>query len=136
EFFDWAVVITETGKMIGTCGFTSFDVENRRAEIGYVLNPAFWHNGFAREAVLAVTEFAFAELGMNRVEAHFIRGNDRSLRVMKSCGMVFEGMLRQYMLIKGEYRDIGFCGITRDMFSGSGYYRRVKEIGRFGRPAR
>ena len=108
EFYDWAVVITETGRMIGTCGFTTINVENRRAEVGYVFNPDYWGNGYATEAVSAAIEFAFKELGMNRVEAHYIVGNDKSLAVMKRCGMTPEGILKDYMLIKGDYKDIGF----------------------------
>ena len=125
EFYDWALVHTDTGKMIGTCGYTSFDHEHRRAEVGYVLNPLYWGKGFAREAVLAVTEFAFRELDMNRVEAHFIEGNARSRRVMERCGMTHEGMLQQYMFIKGDYRNIGICAVTRDRFGYEGCYSRV-----------
>ncbi len=124
DFYDWAVVWTETGKMIGTCGFTSFDHDHDRAEIGYVLNPGFWGHGIAPEAVSAILEFAFTELAINRVEAHFIEGNDRSFRVMQKCGMAFEGMLHQYMLIKGQYRNIGICAITRETFSFTGCYER------------
>ncbi len=127
EFYDWAVTVTETGKMIGTCGFTSFDHEHGRAEVGYVLNPDFWGQGIATEAVLAVTEFAFAELDINRVEAHFIEGNDRSLRVMQKCGMTFEGIFQEYMFIKGAYRNIGICAVTRDRFTLAGRYRREPE---------
>ena len=116
EYYDWAVTLTDSGKMIGTCGFTSFDFEHGRAEVGYVLNPDFWGRGIATEAVGAVIEFAFDELGANRVEAHFIEGNNASLRVMEKCGMTFEGYLKQYMLIKGEYKNIGFAAITRDNF--------------------
>lgn len=125
DFYDWAVVWNETGKMIGTCGFTSFDHEHARAEVGYVLNPSFWGMGIAAEAVMAAMEFAFTELDINRVEAHFIEGNDRSRRVMEKCGMAFEGMLQQYMLIKGYYRNVGICAITRDRYAPKGCYERV-----------
>ncbi|MBE6636914.1 MAG: GNAT family N-acetyltransferase [Ruminococcaceae bacterium] len=125
EFFDWALEHSESGKMIGTCGFTSFDHEHRRAEVGYVLNPYYWGHGLASEAVLAVTEFAFRELNMNRVEAHFMEGNTRSRHVMERCGMTYEGMLQQYMFIKGDYRNIGICAVTRDRFSFQGCYAHV-----------
>ena len=39
DFFDWAMVSRETGHMIGTCGFTSFNFSADSGEIGYVLNP-------------------------------------------------------------------------------------------------
>lgn len=124
EFYDWAVTVADSGKMIGTCGFTSFDFEHGRAEIGYVLNPSYWGQGIATEAVSAVIEFAFCELNANRVEAHFIKGNNASLRVTEKCGMTFEGYLRQYMLIKGEYKTIGFSSITRNEFSPKGAYEK------------
>ncbi len=123
DYFDWAVTLTDSGKMIGTCGFTSFDFDHGRVEVGYVLNPDFWGQGIATEAVGAVIEFAFTELNANRVEIHFIEGNNASLRVAEKCGMTFEGYLKQYMLIKGEYKNIGFAAITRDQFAYRGLYR-------------
>lgn len=122
EFYDWAIVFKENNKMIGTCGYTSIDVDNFRVEIGYVLNPEYWGKGIAAEAILAAEEFAFFRLGANRVEARFIEGNDRSLKVMLKCQMKFEGYLRQYMKIKGEYKNIGICSVTRDSFLGKGFY--------------
>ncbi len=129
DYCDWAVTVTETGKMIGTCGFTAINVENRRAEVGYVLNPEYWGNGYATEAVSAAIEFAFKELSMNRVEAHFISGNERSLAVMKRCGMTFEGFLKEYMLIKGSYKDIGFCAVTKSGFSQKNTYSLGESVG-------
>lgn len=131
DFHDWAVTLTDSGKMIGTCGFTSFDFENGRAEVGYVLNPKYWGQGIATEAVSAAIEFAFNELGANRVEAKFIEGNGASLRVMEKCGMTFEGYHKQYMYIKGEYKNIGFAAITRDNFRGSGAYKKQVSAFRF-----
>lgn len=125
DFFDWAVTLADSGKMIGTCGFTSFDFEHGRVEVGYVLNPEYWNMGIGTEAVGAVIEFAFNEFDANRVEAHFIEGNKASLRVMEKCGMTFEGIHRQYMLVKGEYKNIGFAAITRDQFISKDLYVRL-----------
>lgn len=74
EFCDWAVTLADSGKMIGTCGYTSYDIEHRRMEVGYVLNPHYWGQGIATEAVTATIAFAFEELDMNRVEAHYMVG--------------------------------------------------------------
>lgn len=115
-FFDWALVLKQTGKMIGSCGFTTLDPDHLRAEIGYVLNPRYWGQGIASEAVSSVIVYAFEELGANRVEAHFMVENKPSLRVMERCGLTFEGIHKQYMLVKGRFRDIGVCGITRDSY--------------------
>ena len=127
DYYDWAVTLTESGKMVGTCGYTSFNFEHGRVEIGYVLNPDFWGQGIATEAVSALTEFAFKELNANRVEIHFIEGNNASLRVAEKCGMTLEGYLKQYMLIKGEYKNIGFAGVTKDKFEVIGRYEKIEK---------
>jgi ribosomal-protein-alanine N-acetyltransferase len=110
-FYDWAVIYEPDCKMVGTCGFTSFNCSSDSAEVGYVLNPDYWGKGIATEALSRVLEFGFEELGLHRIEAKFIEGNDRSRRVMEKVGMTFEGVMREAMLIKGGYRNIGICSI-------------------------
>ena len=116
DFFDWAITLKESGKMIGTCGFTSFDYTNDSAEMGYVLNPKYRGQGIVPEALRAVLDFGFDNLALHRAEAKFIEGNEASRRVMEKVGMKFEGIKRGGMLIKGEYRDIGICAVLRDEF--------------------
>ena len=113
EFYDWAVIDRRTMKMIGTCGFTSFDFHNNSAEVGYVLNPSFWHHGIAAEALNEVLHFAFVILGLNRVEARYMVGNNGSRRVMEKVGMTFEGVLRGAVYAKGRYVSVGVCSILR-----------------------
>ena len=114
DFRDWAVIDKSTGKMIGTCGFTSVDLQNKKAEIGYVYNSAFWGRGIAPEALLAVIDFGFEKLDLNRIEGRFMVENTASRRVMEKCGMTFEGVYRQLLLVKEKYRDVGVCAILRE----------------------
>ena len=116
DFHDWAVVWRESGKMIGTCGFTRFNRDARSAEIGYVLNPVYWGLGIAPEAVRAVMKFGFEELDLHRLEAHYMVGNDRSRRVMEKVGMQFEGVARDSLFVKGKYVSVGVCAILRDEY--------------------
>lgn len=119
DFYDWAVVEKESGRMIGTCGFTRFDFPHNTCEIGYVLNPDFHGKGYATEAASRVLEFGFSTLGVHRAEAKFMKGNDASLRVMEKLGMTFEGYRRDAMLVKGKYRTIGVCAVLYDEWQGS-----------------
>ena len=97
-YFELAVILRESGKMIGTSGITSFDAQNRVVEIGYVLSPDYWGMGLAREAASVLMNFAFCELGANRVEAKYMKGNESSRRVMEKLGMTFEGIQRAKLL--------------------------------------
>ena len=116
DFFDWAVVLREEDKMIGTCGFTKFDYTHNLGEIGYVINPEYRGRGIAAEAVREVMRFGFEELGLNRIEAKFMEHNTASLRVMEKVGMTFEGFHRKAMKIKGRYETVGYSAILRDEF--------------------
>ena len=116
DFYDWAIIERESRKMIGTCGFTKIDVSNKSAEIGYVLNPDFHRRGFGSEAVKRVMKFGFEELGLNRIEARFMQGNEASLALMKSVGMTFEGYMRDLIFVKGSYRTVGISSILRSEY--------------------
>lgn len=116
DFYDWAIIERESRRMIGTCGFTKIDVPNNSAEIGYVLNPDFHRRGFGSEAVKRVLKFGFEELGLNRIEARFMQGNEASLALMKSVGMTFEGYMRDLIFVKGSYRTVGVSSILRSEY--------------------
>ncbi len=117
DFYDWAVVCKDSGKMIGTCGFTRFDYPNNSAELGYVINPAYHGQGIATEVLARVLKYGFENLALNRLECRFIPENIASRRVMEKNGMSFEGIRRQGMLIKGTYRDVGICSILKSEYS-------------------
>lgn len=41
RYHEWALIHKKSSKMIGTCGFTTIDMDNKTGELGYVLNPAY-----------------------------------------------------------------------------------------------
>jgi ribosomal-protein-alanine N-acetyltransferase len=122
DFYDWALIYIPENKMIGTCGFSRFDFANNIGEVGYVINPIYRGRGIAPEALNEVMRFGFERLSLNRIEARYIDGNTASRRVMEKVGMTFEGIHKKYMLVKGEYRDIGICAILKDE-----YYNQLQE---------
>ncbi len=81
-----------------------------------MLNPAYWRQGIALEALLEVMRFGFLSLGLHRIEARYIFGNDSSRRVMEKAGMTFEGISRESMYVKGRYVSVGTCSVLRDEF--------------------
>ena len=110
-FYDWGIVDAVSGKMIGTCGFTAINELDNRAEIGYVINPSYKGRGIATEVVRRVIRFGFEVLGLERIEARYIIGNDASRRVMEKCGMSFEGIHKHAVRAKGRYFDVGVCAV-------------------------
>ena len=105
-FNDWGVTLKENGRFIGTCGYTSFDFDERKAEIGYVIAKDCHGHGYAPEAARRIMKFGAETFGLVGYFAKMIEGNDASMSVMKKCGMVFDGVYKNSMYIKGEYKTI------------------------------
>lgn len=64
----WAVILKETDKMIGQCGFTMQPWKASEVlEIGYLFNRLYWHRGYATEAARACKKYAFETLGASEV---------------------------------------------------------------------
>lgn len=116
RYSDFAIILKENSKMIGTVGFTSYDDKNKVAEVGYVISPEYWHRGIATEALSAILGIAFNELKAERVEAKYMPENIYSRCVMEKCHMQYEGTARKKMLVKGKHRDIAYCAILKDEF--------------------
>ena len=101
--------------MIGTVGFSSFNIKNNSAEIGYVLNSEFWGKGIAVEAVLEILKFAFNNLALSKVEDIFLPDNTQSRRVLEKCN--FKYSEQKLILVKGEHRYVDVFSISKDSFA-------------------
>jgi [ribosomal protein S5]-alanine N-acetyltransferase len=103
---DWGIEHKRDRKLIGTCGFASWNCTHARAEIGYVLSRQYWGQGYMTEAVKAVICFGFHVMMLNRIQATCMVENPASARVMQKAGMEYEGTLREYAFFKDQYCDL------------------------------
>lgn len=84
----WAVILKESNEMIGQCGLTMQDCDNRQVlEVGYLFNKAFWHKGYATEAAIACKNYAFQTLNAKEVYSIIRDNNLPSQNVAKRNGM-------------------------------------------------
>ncbi len=116
---DWAVVLNETGKVIGNCGFTSVDITNECCELGYVLSPDYWGKGYMSEAFSALLEIAFGRLESNRVILRILEGNDVSVRFALQNGFREEGREVNSLMVKGSYRTVLRFAMLKSEYPGN-----------------
>jgi ribosomal-protein-alanine N-acetyltransferase len=103
----WVIVQRATGNVIGTYIYWNILPEHFRAEIGYILDPAWWGQGLMTEVVAATLEFGFRTMGLNSIEAQTDPGNAASSRVLEKLGFVKEGHFREYYYdpTQGKFTD-------------------------------
>lgn len=75
------------------------------AAVGYWLGAAARGRGVAAHAVRLLAGWAFAELGLARLELTCGPDNAASQRVAERCGFAREGLLRSHVPFKGARRD-------------------------------
>lgn len=109
----WAIIYKENNKFIGTIEFTQLNIENRYCEIGYAISEEYWGQGLVAESAIEILRVGFDILYLNRIQACCMTENNQSIKVMTKIGMSCEGVLREYSLVKGIFRDIKMFSILR-----------------------
>jgi RimJ/RimL family protein N-acetyltransferase len=84
------------------------------ATVGYWLAPGSRGRGAATQAVRLLARWAFAELGIARLELTCGPDNVASQRVAERCGFVREGLLRSHVPFQGTRRDSVIYGLLPD----------------------
>jgi RimJ/RimL family protein N-acetyltransferase len=86
-----AIVLNSTGEVIGDCGLMLQDVEGESMlEVGYHLRRDHWRRGYATEAARACMDYAFHDLGVDKVVSLIRPENTPSRRVAERNGMRVE----------------------------------------------
>ena len=84
----WAVILKESGELIGQCGLSMQPFADREVlEIGYIFQKAYWHKGYATEAAIACKEYAFDVLNADEVFSIIRDTNIASQNVARRNGM-------------------------------------------------
>jgi RimJ/RimL family protein N-acetyltransferase len=100
-------LINADGELIGGCGLDGFEVgKSHRAELGYWLARPYWGRGIMTDVVRVLCDYAFAELGLEKIIAYTFERNLASSRVLEKCGFELEGRLRRHIKKDGELIDV------------------------------
>jgi RimJ/RimL family protein N-acetyltransferase len=83
-------VVTAGEDVIGCCGLARLDGE--KPELGYWFGVPFWGQGYATEAVRAVIDHAFTDLGCDQLLSGARINNPASRRVLEKCGFQWTGV--------------------------------------------
>ena len=101
----------ETGSFAGTMYLNLASVDDRTAEIGWILAPHAQRRGYATEAARLLLDLAFGELGLHRVFAELDPRNAASVAICARLGMRHEGHHVEHMWLKEEWTDTGHYAI-------------------------
>ena len=114
RYAGFVVVPHGTEVAVGLFQIRALDVTFGIAEWGFALAPECWGSGMFQDAAHLVAGFAFDTLGVRRLEARPVAGNDRGNAALRKLGAVKEGVLRAAFVRNGEYLDQAVWSILRE----------------------
>jgi len=109
-----AVVAKPELKLIGSMGLHRIEWKNRVANTGTIIgDPTYRDKGYGTDAKMTLLEYAFHELGLNKVNSAAFATNPRSIAYSRKCGYRVEGTRRQQIFKQGRYIDLVELGVLR-----------------------
>jgi ribosomal-protein-alanine N-acetyltransferase len=111
----WAIVLKDSGKLIGNTSIEKISWRNRHAESGTLIGEKDeWGKGYATEAMGLRTRYAFGELGLEKMVTHVFGPNQASRRALERVGYRQCGLWRRHFLVDGQWHDAWLGEILRD----------------------
>ena len=112
--FQWAIILNETGQLIGNISLVETDAEQKNGTFGYVLGQKWWNMGLATEALTEMLRFLFEECGFDTITGEYATQNPASGKVMEKCGLEYVGQDVKMVPAKNNLQvDIIIRRITR-----------------------
>jgi len=100
-----AIVLRETGRLIGQCTLLYTSAEHGQGEIGYLVDPKYHRQGYATETARELLRLGFEGLKLHRIAGRCDARNIGSAGVLAATGMRKEAHLVQNAFYKGEWTD-------------------------------
>lgn len=93
-------------EVIGTLEFSQISRGPFQAcYLGYGIAKKYEGKGLMHEGVEAAISYAFGGLNLHRIMANHLPDNERSARLLQKLGFIKECVAKDYLRIKGEWRD-------------------------------
>lgn len=105
--------ITYDEKLVGSLSVVRFHKISKSCEIGYWLHKDSQGQGIMTKAAKGLINYLFKRKALNRIEIHAALNNVKSQAIPLRLGFKKEGILREAILLYGEYHDRVLFGLLR-----------------------
>lgn len=119
-------IVDEKDEYLGTISLKNISQTNKNAEYAVVTRKKAQGTGVAKAATKEIIRYAFEELDLHKVYLNVLQDNERAIRFYEKCGFVEEGISRDAIRIKDDYKNLIWYGIVSGRENGT-RVRGVKE---------
>lgn len=109
----WFAITTEKGALCGITGLENISPVNRDAVIALFIEESRRRQGIGIRSMALLLDFAFLQIGLNRVTSYYRSDNTRSLQMTTRAGFATEGRMREAWFAEGRHFDMITVGLLR-----------------------
>lgn len=109
----WFAIVTEAGTLCGMTGLENISAVNRDAVIALFIEAAHRRQGIGIRSMALLLDFAFRQIGLNRVTSYYRADNTSSMNLTARTGFTTEGRMREAWFADGRYFDMVTVGLLR-----------------------
>ncbi len=110
----WFAITSEPTGVAGIVGLERISPVNRDAVIALYVDHAIRRQGVGIRASALILDFAFRQLGLNRVTSYYRNDNASSRDLVSQAGFEVEGTMRQAWFSDGRFHDMIVVGILAE----------------------
>ena len=126
---DFAIVVREGQRLIGSIGFHPVDARRGVTELGIAIgDKSAWGQGYGSEAVRLICDYGFTFLGLHTIYLWHVAFNERGHRAYLKAGFKQAGRIRGAELFDGQRYDRILMDITREDFGPSRLSRMIGQL--------
>ena len=103
--YSFGVFSNNRGTLLGSVGLSTINRTHKCANLGYWVRTGLTGHGIGAKACRLMSQFAFEELELNRLELLIPNQNRFSLKVADRIGATVEGLLRNRLMLNGRAHD-------------------------------
>lgn len=105
------------GEIVGVAGFNEIDWSNKMASVGYWIGKEYAGKGIITKVVKSLTDYAFLQLQLNRVEIRAAKENKKSRAIPERLGFTKEGCIREAEWLYDHFVDHVIYGMLAKEWS-------------------
>ncbi len=109
----WFIIESEGGDAVGMIGLEAISQVNRDAVIPIFIDKSVRRHGVAVRAIALLLDFAFRQLGLNRITSYYRADNHSSRDLISQVGCQIEGTMRQAWFADGQFHDMVVVGMLQ-----------------------
>ncbi|MBB6108789.1 ribosomal-protein-alanine N-acetyltransferase [Mucilaginibacter lappiensis] len=101
----WCITLKNEQEFVGSIGFWRIEKENYRAEIGYLLNPAYQGRGIMQEAIETIINYGFGPMSLHTIQANVSPDNLASIKLLQKNNFTQEAYFKENYFFNGVFED-------------------------------